>query len=228
MYPHFGVNGSIGLASNRLNHLFTSQSGTGTIGPSLSWNILNYGRLLRNLYIQNDVYQQVVAEYQQALLNANQDAENALTAYLKSIEQAEHLRESANSAADLTNYLLRLFHEGYLPPGAADTSAFINQLFTASNFQVTQQDVAAQAEGNIALNLILIYRAMGGGWQPRLSGERPGLGECGGFCVPADSVPPVLNTQLRISKDVPPASDDEPKLLPTPINVARPTWSTKS
>src|SRR5208282_2590000 len=69
----------------------------------------------------------------------------------------------------LTDYLVRQFKEGYLPPGAADTSAFINQLFTAINFQVTQQDSAAQAEGNIALNLILLYRAMGGGWQLRLT-----------------------------------------------------------
>jgi len=68
----------------------------------------------------------------------------------------------------LTNYLVTQYEGGYLPPGAADTAAFITQLFTAVNFRVTQQDAAAQAEGNIALNLILVYRAMGGGWQIRL------------------------------------------------------------
>src|SRR5262249_14945741 len=78
MLPHVGINGSIGLASSHLNRLFESQSGTGTIGPSLTWNILNYGRLLANVRLQNDVYQQYVAEYQQAILNANQDVENAL------------------------------------------------------------------------------------------------------------------------------------------------------
>jgi NodT family efflux transporter outer membrane factor (OMF) lipoprotein len=169
MLPHIGINGSIGLASTEFNNLFSSQSGTGSIGPSLTWNILNYGRLLANVRFQNRVYQQFVAEYQQAILNANQDAENALAGYLKSIEQAEHLKESADAASKLTDYLVRQFKGGYLPPGAVDTGAFINQLFTAINFQVTQQDAAAQAEGNIALNLILLYRAMGGGWQLRLS-----------------------------------------------------------
>lgn len=176
LLPHIGINGNIGLASSQFGSLFNQQSGFGSIGPSLNWSILNYGRLLANVRLQNVVYQQYVAEYQQAVLNANQDAENALVGYLRTIDQARHLKESADAAANLTDYLIRQFKQGYLPPGAADTSAFINQIFTAVNFQVTQQDAAAQAEGNIALNLILLYRAMGGGWQLRLSGAN---GACG-------------------------------------------------
>jgi NodT family efflux transporter outer membrane factor (OMF) lipoprotein len=188
LYPHIGVNGSIGLAADRLGRLFSSNSMTGSIGPSLTWNILNYGRLLANVRLQDAQYQQFVAVYQNTVLNANQDAENALVAYLKSIDQARHLKESADAAAKLTGYLVKQFKEGYLPPGAVDTSAFINQIFTAVNFQVTQQDAAAQAEGNIALNLILLYRAMGGGWQIRLSeGRYP----CAHHCAPDLSILPV-------------------------------------
>ncbi len=167
MFPHIGINGSIGLASSQFRGLFDGNSFTGTIGPSLTWNIFNYGRLLANVRFQNELYQQFVAEYQQAILNANQDAENSLIAYLRTLEQSEHLHISADAAAKLTEYLIRQYQEGFLPPGAADTGAFINQMFTAVNFRVTQQDAAAQAEGNIALNLILLYRAMGGGWQIR-------------------------------------------------------------
>jgi NodT family efflux transporter outer membrane factor (OMF) lipoprotein len=167
MYPHMGVNGSIGLAADRLAKLFESKSWTGSIGPSLQWNILNYGRLLSNVRFQNYKYQEFVATYQNTILNANQEVENALVGYLDSIEQHRHLQDSADDAAKLVSYLIKQFNEGYLPPGAADTSAFINQIFTAVNFQVVQQDAAAQAEGNIALNLILMYRALGGGWQIR-------------------------------------------------------------
>jgi len=170
MYPHIGINGSIGLAANKLPTLFNSHSWTGSIGPSLTWNILNYGRLLANVRFQNEQYQQFVAQYQNTILAANQDAENALVAYLQSLDQAKYLQDSADSAAKLSSYLINQFNLGYLPPGSADTGAFINQLFTALNFQVTQQDAAAQAEGNVALNLILIYRSMGGGWQIRLNG----------------------------------------------------------
>jgi len=167
MLPHIGINGSIGLASNNFQRLFEGRSFTGGLGPTLTWNILNYGRLLANVRFQNVQYSQFVATYQQAVLNANQDAENSLIAYLRIWDQSEHLQISADAAAKLTNYLIRQYEGGFLPPGAADTSAFITQLFTAVNFRVTQQDAAAQAEGNIALNLILLYRAMGGGWQIR-------------------------------------------------------------
>jgi len=168
MLPHIGINGSIGLASNNFQRLFEGRSFTGGIGPTLTWNIFNYGRLLANVRFQNVQYRQFVATYQQAVLNANQDAENSLIAYLRTWDQAEHLQLSADAAVNLTNYLVTQYEGGYLPPGAADTAAFITQLFTAVNFRVTQQDAAAQAEGNIALNLILLYRAMGGGWQIRL------------------------------------------------------------
>jgi NodT family efflux transporter outer membrane factor (OMF) lipoprotein len=165
LYPHFGINGTIGLAANSFNQVFSKYSWTGSIGPTLTWNILNYGRLLGNVRLQDYLYQQYVAQYQNTVLTANQDAENAMTAYLNSIDQAKSLQDSADAAAQVTNYYVKQLKDGYLPPGAADTSAFINTLFTTINFQVTQQDAAAQAEGNIALNLILLYRAMGGGWQ---------------------------------------------------------------
>jgi NodT family efflux transporter outer membrane factor (OMF) lipoprotein len=167
MFPHIGINGTIGLASNSFRTWFEGKSITGSIGPTLTWNILQYGRLLANVRFQNVQLQQFVSQYQQAILNANEDAENALVAYLRTIQQADHLQRSANAAVGLTTYLIRQYKEGFLPAGAPDTSAFINQLFTSINFQVNQQDVAAQAQGNIALNLILLYRAMGGGWEIR-------------------------------------------------------------
>jgi NodT family efflux transporter outer membrane factor (OMF) lipoprotein len=167
MYPHIGINGNIGLAANQLKLLFNQQSWIGTIGPSMTWNILNYGRLLANVRVQNKQYQQYVLAYQQSILNANQDVENALVAYIQSLEQARRLQDSANSAVEVTKYYFNQLAQGYLPP-AASSLAFYNLIFTAVNFRVTQQDLAAQAEGNIALNLILLYRALGGGWQIRL------------------------------------------------------------
>ena len=77
LLPHIGINGSIGLAASNVYKLFEANSGTGSIGPSLTWNILNYGRLLANVRFQNYQYQQFVANYQNTILSANQDAENA-------------------------------------------------------------------------------------------------------------------------------------------------------
>lgn len=215
MYPHIGLNGSIGLASQHLNKLFDTDSWAGTIGPSLSWNILNYGRLLANLHIQNFLYKQYVAIYQQAILNANQDAENSLVAYLQAIDKTGHLKSSADAATKATDYLMRQLREGYLPSTAgADTGSFVNQIFTAVNFQVTQQDAAAQAEGNIALNLILLYRAMGGGWQIRLEDGHNG---CAGspLCDATGSVPADMVEELPTIRMTPqPWNASEPRIPP--------------
>jgi hypothetical protein len=149
-------------------------------------------------------------------LNANEDAENSLVAYLRTLDQADHLRRSAEAAVKLTDYLVRQYREGFLPPGAADTGAFINQLFTAINFQVTQQDVAAQAVGNISLNLILVYRAMGGGWEISKKNENAACGTVDEAGVLA--YPPVL-LPAGSSKERRPAPWEIPT-LPQPFSAS--------
>jgi NodT family efflux transporter outer membrane factor (OMF) lipoprotein len=207
MFPHIGINGSIGLAADRLGLLFNQQSWIGSIGPSLAWNILNYGRLLANVRFQNNQYQQDVLAYQQTILNANQDAENALVAYLQSLEQAKHLEDSAYAAVQVTKYYRKQLAEG----GVGLTLTLTNQIFTATNFQVQQQDAAAQAEGNIALNLILLYRALGGGWQIRLQ-DGPGHAGNHGPKHVTEAAP-----QICVIPDVPDhAAKPRPENLPAP------------
>jgi NodT family efflux transporter outer membrane factor (OMF) lipoprotein len=211
MFPHIGVNGNIGLSANRLNLLFDQQSWLGSIGPSLSWNILNFGRFRANIRFQNAQLEKQLLVYQQGVLNANQDAENALVAYLQSIEQAKRLQDSANAAVEVTRYYFGQLETGYLPPAGTSLS-FYNQVFTAVNFRVNQQDAAAQAQGNIALNLVLLYRALGGGWQIRLKD--------GGACQ-TPPVPPIetLPVPAPSAGPVPPPSF--PPIAAAPEGVVR-------
>ena len=150
----------------------------------MTWNIMNYGRILANVRSQDLQYQQYVQVYQQAILNANQEVENALVAYLQSIEQRDRLMASAQDAIEVTNYYFTQLKDGYSPP-ATTSLAFYNQIFTAITFRAQQQQAAAQAEGNVALNLILLYRALGGGWQIRLKNEPPTDGQGNQQCQTA-------------------------------------------
>ena len=207
MLPHIGLNGTIGLAANRLDQVFNQQSLIGSVGPSLSWNILNYGRLLAQVRSQNNQFQLFALQYQQALLNANQDAENSLVSYLKQLTATKELQDSSEAAVEVTKYYYTQLNEGYLPPAATSLS-FYNQIFTAVNFQVQQQDLAAQAEGNIALDLILLYRSMGGGWQIR-------CGNCNG--------PQAISLPIAVSAGAPttlPAASAGPVASPAPAAAA--------
>jgi NodT family efflux transporter outer membrane factor (OMF) lipoprotein len=200
-YPHISFNGDIGLEASQFGKLFNSLSWTGSIGPSLSWNILNYGRLLANVRFQDAKTQELAVLYQNSVLTANQDAENALVGYLKALDRAKYLQDSADSAIRVTKYLLLQKEKGFGP----DFGAFINRLFTAQNFKVSQQDAAAQAEGDIALNLILLYRALGGGWQ-----IRNGAGCANGAAAPPPAMPEGENNSAKINNK---ANIDGPRII---------------
>src|SRR4029077_3850321 len=125
------------------------------ITPNFRWNILNYGRIVNNVHLQDARTQELIATYQNRVLTAGQEVENALRGYLKSRQQAEDLARSVKAAAAGTQVAVDQYRAG--------TVAFT----TVFQLEVTQeqvQDQLALAQGNIALNLINVYRALGGGW----------------------------------------------------------------
>jgi NodT family efflux transporter outer membrane factor (OMF) lipoprotein len=155
-YPQIGVTGFIGYAAGDIRRLFAEKSLTGLILPTFSWRILNYGRILNNVRNQDARLQQDVFQYQQTVLRAGQEVEDALVAFLQYQLQARSLEESVKEAQDSV-VLVQAQYQG----GLVD----FNRVFTTQSQLVTQQDQLALARGNIAASLIAVYRALGGGWQ---------------------------------------------------------------
>src|SRR5262249_62344162 len=103
--------------------------------------------------------QELIAAYQNQVLTAAQEVQTALRGFLRSQEQADDLGRSARAAVAATKIEEQLF---------TDVKADVNRLFTLENTQLQVQDQLAVAQGDIALNLIDVYRALGGGWEIRL------------------------------------------------------------
>ncbi len=55
----------------------------GNVGPTFTWNILNHGRILNNVRLQDSRFEELVATYQNTVLSANQDVENGLVARMR-------------------------------------------------------------------------------------------------------------------------------------------------
>ncbi|MFO0944744.1 MAG: efflux transporter outer membrane subunit [Planctomycetota bacterium] len=159
LYPHIAITGTIGVEADRVKDLFTEKAMIGSIGPSLQWNILNYGRLLNNIRMQDARFGEFLAHYQQTVLNANAEVENGLIGFLKSAEQARYLQEAAKASADGVKIAMVNYENGKIP--------FTAVVIFQQNL-VQQQDQLAQALGNIPGSLVQVYRALGGGWQLRL------------------------------------------------------------
>jgi len=204
LYPQIFITGNIGVESQKLSSLFELNSIAGSIGPSLRWNILNYGRILNKIRIQDALFRQRVVEYQDAVLRANEEVENAIVAFLYDRERLEPLRvgvEASDSAAKLS----MIQYKG----GILDFQRVLDSQRTL----VTEQDRLAEGRGNAALSLIAVYKALGGGWRMRYG---PPAAEVGYVeTVPQAGPPP--------GDAMPPQPNDGPfEPIPAPNDVPMP------
>jgi outer membrane protein TolC len=160
LYPHFSLLGTIGLEAEHFSELFdTPGSMIGNITPGVRWDILNYGRLTNNVRVQDARFQELAYAYQDRVLNAGREVEDSMVFFLRSQEETEHLRASAAAAARTVEITEEQYRQG-----AVDFTAVYL-------FQITlteAQDQLAASQGDIALGLIGVYRALGGGWEIRL------------------------------------------------------------
>jgi outer membrane protein TolC len=163
-YPRFSLLGTLGWASEDLGNLFSPGSFFGSIGPSVRWDILNYGRILNNVRVQDARFQELAFSYQNTVLQAGREAEDGIVGYLKAQEQTRNLNASVNAAGRTVQISFDQYRDG-----AIDFTPVV--LFEST--LAGQQDSLAVARGSIALNLIATYRALGGGWQMRLAREGP-------------------------------------------------------
>src|SRR5262245_37920408 len=176
-YPRISLNGVIGVEAEHFHDLFhTPGSMIGSVGPAFRWDILNYGRILNGVRVEDARFQQQLFAYQDHVLQAGREAEDGIVNFLRSQETAQHLDASARTALRALNITYEQYRQG-----AVDYIAvYVFEL------QLTLiQDQLAAARGSIALNLVSLYRALGGGWEMRLA--RGG----GPTCVPATMGVPV-------------------------------------
>ncbi len=168
LFPAFSLTGSFGLESsakggiqsNRANFgdLFDSNSFTYFVGPSFEWPILNYGRIKNNVRAQDARFQQLVINYQETVLRAAQEVEDALVAFLRSQEQVKFLAESVQASKRAVNLSMIQYREGTIS---------YNEVLDAQQFLVQQEDRLSTVRGDVARNLITVYKALGGGWEIR-------------------------------------------------------------
>jgi NodT family efflux transporter outer membrane factor (OMF) lipoprotein len=196
LYPTIFINGTLGYEASDLAKLFESRSFMGTITPNFKWNVLNYGRIVNNVRLQEARTQELIATYQNQVLTAAQQVQTALRGFLRSQEQAEILARSVKAAVAATKIEEKLF---------TDLKADVNRLYTLENTQLQEQDNLAVAQGNVALNLINVYRSLGGGWELRYEKEN-----CGKAAPMASSV----------TGEAPASAGPEP--LPAPKPLPRP------
>jgi NodT family efflux transporter outer membrane factor (OMF) lipoprotein len=163
LYPALSLLGTFGfLASDvgksHLAGMLNWRDRSGSMGPSLTWNIFNYGQITNNVRFQDAQFQTLLVTYQNTVLSAQQDVEDNLEGFLRSQEQAASLNETVVAAQSSLDLALIQYREGITD---------FTTVLTAQQSLLSAEDSLATAMGNISRYLVGVYRSLGGGWQIR-------------------------------------------------------------
>ena len=159
LYPHLILNGTISTSAASVNDLgeqvFDADAWVVQGGPQIVWNIFNAGAVKNNIKVQTHMTEQALLNYEQAILSAHEEVETALAGLAdKKLQYSTILQAvaGAKQAAELADYQYR--------SGLAEYSIVLESERTMLSFE----NQLAQCRGAMAIDLIRLYKALGGGW----------------------------------------------------------------
>ena len=161
LYPRFSLFGSIGLASggpgdSNFGDLFGSDALTYSFGPSFVWPFLNYGRIVNNVRVQDSRLQQALVNYQEVVIQASREAEDAMVSLSGTQEQVQILTETVVSAQRSNKLSTIRYKEGF---------SGYQRVLDSQQALFRQQQNLVSTHGTSVRSLVALYKALGGGWQ---------------------------------------------------------------
>jgi len=171
LFPAFQLAGSIGLATStssntkagglkgsNFSDLFESNSIEFFGGPSFSWNLLNYGRIKNRVRAEDARLQQLIVNYEDVVLRAHQEVEDAMIGFLRKLQETAFLLDSVKAAQRAVELSMLQYKEGMTD---------YQRVLDTQRSLADQQDLWTATRGDVILNLVSLYKALGGGWQLR-------------------------------------------------------------
>lgn len=156
LFPKFAITGGLGVDSSHAKNLFQWDSRYFILSPGVSWNVFDGGRVRANIRAQTEQRQQLMLAYQDTVLQALGETEDAIVMY--ATEQARHAAlVNAEKAARASVEIARDQYK----QGVVD---FLTVLDTQRELLDTQ-DQLVQSDQLTATNLVMLYKSLGGGWE---------------------------------------------------------------
>jgi multidrug efflux system outer membrane protein len=156
LYPQFSLTGSFGLDSSTVRLLPDWSSRYFSIAPGINWPILDWAKLHAAIRIQNELQAQALLAYETAVSQALKDVEDALVQFQFERDRRRGLVAAVAEARHAQQVTAEIYSEGL-----ADQTASLQS--ERAVFQA--EDSLALSEGALRLDLVSLYKALGGGWQ---------------------------------------------------------------
>lgn len=157
LFPKFALNGSVGLTGSKPGDLGNMANHFWSFGPSASWDVFSGGRIQSNIALQKARRDQAFLAYKQTVLTALHDVEVALENYTHEQHRQLALADAVKANKSSVELARLLYTQGQVD--------FLNVL-ASQNALLNSEDAYQQSLQALSLNLIQLYKALGGGWEP--------------------------------------------------------------
>jgi len=157
LFPTFSLPGVFTLESLETSDLLKSTSLAYGFGPSFQWRIFSAGAVLNNIRAEEARTRQALHNYEQVVLQAVEDVENAMASFAQEKDRFAALQRAVAAARESVELTKTLYKSGL--------TDFQNVLDMERSLAL-QEDNLASSEGQFITYLIQLYAALGGGWNP--------------------------------------------------------------
>jgi outer membrane protein TolC len=155
LYPKFTLNGTFGWSAASGADWFRPASRMYGWGPSVTMPVFNRQPILSAIKIEELRVKQAFAAWEQSVLVAYAESQNAMTGYVRQLAREQELQNAVTAALRSVVLVESLYRNGL--------TDFQNVLDTQRQL-MQKQDELAETQGDVALQLITLYKAFGGGW----------------------------------------------------------------
>ncbi|GAB6141265.1 efflux transporter outer membrane subunit [Methylosoma difficile] len=162
LYPKVNLSAFLGLQNMRISDM-TPIGKSWSTAASVTLPIFNWGRINTNIASKKIQTEQAYLTYQSTVLAAFKDVQDALVAY----QQEQQRLQALQQAVTAQQTALQLAQQRY----QTGLSNFLEVLQNQQNLYQSQAD-AVSSQAQMAVDLVALYKALGGGWQ--------GLGDLAG------------------------------------------------
>ncbi len=159
LYPKLALNGTFAFAATDTDLLISTAAQAFDLGPVISLPIFTGSKLRQSIRAEEAATRAVLAQYEQTILVAFGECEDALSRFMQSGEQLTALQEAATAAERTVAVVNELYRSGLTD---------FQRVLDAQRQLAQYQDALAQAQGARAASLVAVYKAFGGGWEAEM------------------------------------------------------------
>jgi multidrug efflux system outer membrane protein len=155
LFPRIRVTGFVGLLSGDVSTLFSHGAQAWAVSPQITWPALDLGGARARLRAQKARTDEILASYDQTVLTAIEDLENALNAYRQQQRRIVSLAQQVEASRGAASLARIRYKEG---------SIDFLVLLDAERTRLAAEDALTEAQTASNTDIVAIYKALGGGW----------------------------------------------------------------